>query len=185
MWRRPCLWGGVLVHFNHRRVKLQKLLDHRNRILTAIRKINQLIAREKVPNRLLDEACCLLVKTRDIYNAWIVLTTDGRPKKPFFHTGFDGGFVPMYDRLLTGDPPACAKAALTSGIVQVKNNPSIQCLDCPLVSLYAGRAGLCLRMEHAGSVFGWLCLSCPVEFAQNVEEHDLLAELVDDIAFAL
>ncbi len=171
--------------FNRSRVKLQGHLDHQNRVLAAIRKVNQLIVGEKDPNRLLNEACGLLVETRGFYNAWIVLTEDGRPQKPFYHAGFNGGFAPMAERLLAGDMPACAQKAHTSGTIQIKENPPDQCKDCPLTSHYANRAGLSVALNHADRNFGWLSLSCPIGFAHFPEEHDLIKEVAGDIAFAL
>lgn len=177
--------GIVMDRFNCSRVKLQERLDHQNRVLAAIRKVNQLIVGEKDPDRLLHEACCLLVETRGFYNAWIALTVDGRPKKPFYHAGFNGGFTPMAERLLAGDIPACAKALHTSGSIQVKENSSDHCKGCPLIDLYAGRAGLSLGLNHADRNFGWLSLSCPTKFAHCPEEHELIKEVAGDIAFAL
>ena len=179
------LMGIVIDCFNRNRVKLQERLDHQNRVLAAIRKVNQLIVGEKDPERLLNKACSLLVETRSFYNAWIALTVDGRPKKPFYHVGFNGEFSPMAERLLAGDIPACAQAVHTSGNVQVKENPLHHCKGCPLSDLYAGRAGLCVGLNYADRNFGWLSLSCPVGFAHCPEEHDLIKEGADDIAFAL
>ena len=177
--------GVFLARLNRRRVELQDLLDHRNRVLGAIRNVNQLIVWEKDPKRLLDESCRLLLETRGYDNVWMVLMTDGRPAEPFFHAGFNGAFAPMTERLRTGDLPVCAQAALSSGDVQLKNDPSSQCPGCPFASTYTGRAGVSLRLEHNGHVFGWMCLSCPVKFAHRDDEQDLLKEVVGDISFAL
>jgi len=179
------LVGAVLARLNRHRVGLQELLDHRNRILAAIRNINQLIVREKDPHRLLDEVCRLLVETHGYYNAWIILTAGGRPKEPFFHAGFNGSFAPMAERLLAGDLPFCAQAALSSDSVQVNDKPHTKCSECPLASTYSDRAGVSLRLEHAGRIFGWISLSCPDKFFSSTEEHDLLKEVAGDIAFAL
>jgi PAS domain S-box-containing protein len=177
--------GVVLSIVNRRRVALQELLDHRNRILSAIRNVNQLIVREKDPNSLLDEACRLLVETHGYDNVWIALTDDGRLRKPFYHAGFDGGFSPMTELLSAGDIPVCARTALSADGVQVVIDPAVQCTGCPLAPTYDDRAGLCLRLEHAGRVFGWMSLSCPVEYACSSDEHDLITEVAGDIAFAL
>jgi len=179
------LMGIVIDRFNRNRMKLQERLDHQNRVLAAIRKVNQLIVGEKDPERLLNKACSLLVETRGFYNAWIALTVDGRPKKPFYHVGFNGEFSRMAKRLLAGNIPACAQAVHMCGNVQVKENPLHYCKGCPLSDLYAGRAGLCVGLNYAGRNFGWLSLSCPVEFAHCPEEHDLIKEVAGDIAFAL
>ena len=179
------LAGVLLTRLNRRRAALQELLDHRNRVLAAIRNVNQLIVREKNPLRLLDEACRLLVGYQGYYNAWIILMADGLPREPFSHAGFNGDFAPMAERLRAGEIPNCAQAALSSDGVQVKDDLSAQCSDCPLSSSYAGRAGLSLRIEHAGRIFGWMSLSCHAKYARSKEEHDLLMEVAGDIAFAL
>ena len=177
--------GIVLARMNRSRTGLQEILDHRNRILAAIRNVNQLIVREKDPDRLLDEACCLLVETRGYHNALITLTADGRPREPFFHTGFNGGFAPMAERLLAGDLPLCAQAALFAGGIQVKEDPPAQCADCPLSTSYADRSAFAVRLEHAGGVFGGMSLSCSAKFAHSVEVQDLIKEVAGDIAYAL
>ncbi|NWH05280.1 hybrid sensor histidine kinase/response regulator [Desulfobacter latus] len=179
------LVGIVLDRFNRNRVRLQERLDHQNRVLAAIRNVNQLIVGEKDSDRLLNKACALLVETRGFYNAWIALTVDGRPKEPFYHVGFNGEFIPMAERLLAGDIPACAKAVHRSGNVQVKENPLHHCKGCPLSDSYIVRAGLCVGLNYADRNFGWLSLSCPSEFAHDAEEHDLIKEVAGDIAFAL
>jgi PAS domain S-box-containing protein len=179
------LMGIVIDRFNRNRVKLQERLDHQNRVLAAIRNVNQLIVAEKDPDRLLNKACALLVETRSFYNAWIALTVDGQPKEPFYHAGFNGEFSPMAESLLAGDIPACAKGMHTPGNLQVRENPLHHCNGCPLSDFYAGRAGLCVWLNHADRHFGWLCLSFPIEFAHCPEEHDLIKEVAGDIAFAL
>ncbi|MCD6588123.1 MAG: PAS domain S-box protein, partial [Candidatus Fermentibacteraceae bacterium] len=177
--------GVLLARMNLRRVEFKNLLDRRNRVLAAIRNVNQLIAREQNPLQLLDKACRLLAENQGYYNVWIVLMADGRPSEPFFHAGFNGGFTPMAERLRAGELPACAQAALCSDDVQIIDNPPVQCAGCPLASSYAGRAGLSLRIEHDGHIFGWMSLSCLKKFARSAEEHSLLMEVVGDIAFAL
>ena len=160
-------------------------VHHLTEVLRAIRNVNQLIVREKDPHRLLDEACRLLVENRGYYNAWIVLTSDGLPKEPFFHAGFNGDFAPMTERLRTGNLPICTQAALSSGSIQMKDDPPAQCADCPLSHSYAGRMGFALRLEHAGRVFGWMSLSCPAKFARSAEDQGLMKEVAGDLAFAL
>lgn len=180
------LFVGIMVdRLNRSRVKLKERLDHKNRVLAAIHNVNQLIVEEKDPERLLNKACCLLVETRSFYNAWIILTEDGRPKEPFYHAGFKGEFAPMAERLLAGDVPACAKAVHASGTIQVKENSSDQCKGCPLTFYYADRVGLSVVLNHADRNFGWLSLSCPIGFAHGPQEQALIKEVAGDIAFAL
>jgi len=56
-------------------------LEHLNRVLRAIRNVNQLIVREKDRERLIRQACELLVETRGFNGAWIALP--GEPEEQF------------------------------------------------------------------------------------------------------
>jgi len=180
------MMGAVLVaHFTLQRAMLSERLVHQNRVLAAIRNVNQLIANEKDRDRLATEACRLLVETRGLYNAWIVLLHDGRPAEPFFYAGFDDSFTSMADRLRSGDLPPCGRTALRTGNTHVTEDPANQCLDCPLKRHYAGRAGVAVRLAHAGKVYGLLCASIPSAMATDEQEHLLIREVADDIGFAL
>jgi DNA-binding response OmpR family regulator len=55
------------------RKRAEERIAHLNAVLHAIRKINQLIIREKDRDRLLQGACDNLIETRGYHNAWIAL----------------------------------------------------------------------------------------------------------------
>jgi len=156
-----------------------------NRVLQAIRRINQLIVEERDRDRLLQQICDALVAMRGFFNAWIVLLTDGRSTGPVYSAGFEGDFGPMAERLAAGDLPVCARKALQSGDVHVVDDPTVQCSDCPLARHYGGRAGLTRRLEYDGQVLGLLSASVPRSFSHDREEQGLFTEIADDIGFAL
>ncbi|MBD3268197.1 PAS domain S-box protein, partial [bacterium] len=168
-----------------RRRMLQSRLEHQNRVLAAIRNVNQLITHEKARDRLLNESCRLLTETHGYYNAWIALLNNDQTVESYYHAGFNGGFEPMAERLRAGSPPHCALKTIESGGVHIMTDPPTQCLDCPLAGEYGGRAGLTQRLEHDGRVFGWLSVSTPEEYAHDKEEADLFVEVGGDLAFAL
>jgi len=55
----------------------ERQVTHLNQVLWAVREVNQLITREKKPQRLLEQACRILVKTRDYALVWIGKTEEG------------------------------------------------------------------------------------------------------------
>jgi PAS domain S-box-containing protein len=59
------------------------------------------------------------------------------------------------------------------------------CADCPLSSIYPGMAGVTVRMEHGGRVYGVLSVSTPAEMAADAYEQLLFNEVAGDIASAL
>ncbi len=123
-------------------------LAHLNRVLAAIRNVNQLIIHEKDRARLLTGVCRLLIETRGFDNAWIALVEEARPIEPFFHAGFDGSFTPMIEQLRAGDLPPCALLALKSGGIHVMSDSSSSCADCPLAAGCGDQAGMTMRLEH-------------------------------------
>ncbi|MFH0730580.1 MAG: PAS domain S-box protein [Pseudomonadota bacterium] len=163
----------------------QRRLKRLNRLLTAIRNINGLITQEKDRNRLLEETCRLLVETRGFYAAYVVPTVDGKPVAPFIHAGIGGGFETMADRLLAGELPNCARRVLDVTVAKEVADLTAQCGDCPLAAIHPGKARLATRLEHEGSVFGWLTVSVSREEAIDTVELALFAEMANDVAFAL
>ncbi len=65
---------------------------HLNRVLRAIRDINSLIVRERDPQRLIEQACSLLVETRGYRSALIVLTDLAGVPQSFTEAGIGEAF---------------------------------------------------------------------------------------------
>src|ERR1022692_3476679 len=61
----------------HRRAQAEKHIHELNSLLRAIRDISKLIVRERDPQKLLAEACNILVQTRSYSLAWIGLAEAG------------------------------------------------------------------------------------------------------------
>ena len=72
----------------------QTRVSELNRLLLAIRGVNRLIVRERDPQRLLEEACKILVQTRGYALAWIGLAEPGsRRVVPAARAGRQAGFL--------------------------------------------------------------------------------------------
>jgi len=167
------------------RKQAEERLEHLNRVLRAIRSINQLIVREKDRGRLLKEACDNLAKTRDFYNAWIALLDESGKLVTYAEAGWGEDFLPMVERLNRGELPNCCQQALRqAGVIAIKD-PSSTCGDCPLAIKSRGRGAMAIRLEYDEKVYGLLVTSVPVEFATDEEEQSLFQEVAGDIVFAL
>ncbi len=171
----------------------EKKLEHINRVLLSVRRINQIITKDPDKIELLDRVCQLLVETSGYYNAWIVLLDDGKPVEPFFHNGFRKEcFDGMTKQLLKGALPRCAEEALSMREIVVTRDPEKQCYGCPIQKSYSNKkpggtnnAGMTARIEHGGKIYGWLSVSVPYIFSQDQEEHNLFNEIIKDIGYAL
>ena len=178
-------FGIIIARIARYRALMGERLDHINRLLSSVRNINQIITHTKEKTALLNSTCRLLIETRGFHNAWIALVRDGRPVEPVFHAGFGCEFESMADSLREGKLPACAVRAMKTGGVIVLHDPASECTGCPLSGNYEDRAGLTVRIEHSGNIFGWLTVSTPRRYANDEDEHGLLTEVAGDIGFAL
>ena len=121
------VFGVIVGRLVRHRTILSERNDHLNKVLLAIRNVNQLITKEKDRNRLLDSVCSLLIETKGYFNVWICLLENGKPVEPFFHAGFNGGFGPMTDMLLAGELPVCVRRALQADTIQITHDPEETC----------------------------------------------------------
>jgi PAS domain S-box-containing protein len=160
-------------------------LDQLDRVLRAIRNVNQLIVREKDPCRLIARVCESLVETLGCDGAWIgIAGPDGAPAA-WAEAGWGAAFAPVARRLERGEWPPCwtqCSAADTTVVL----DPERACVPCPLSP--GGRAGgtaAAAALRHGGRVCGMLGVHFPGAAVVDAEEVELIDELVGDIAFAL
>ena len=160
-------------------------LAHLNAVLRAIRNINQAIARERDRERLLQQACEELVRTRGYTGAWCVATDEaGRAVRGSAAGCVQEGFPALLQAWTAGTPPDCARQALAVPDPVITPDP-MACTACPLRFPYRGAAALTVRMAYGGRVYGVLSVALPAGIPPSSEEQRLLAEVASDLAFAL
>lgn len=167
------------------RKQAEEKVEHLNLVLRAIRRVNQLIVREKNRERLLKGVCNNLIETRGYYNAWIVLLDEEGKFKTCVEAGLGKDFLPMIELLKRGKLTTCSQKALKQQEVVITENPASTYTECPLAQKYSGRAGFAIRLEHSGKIYGLITVSIPVHLAADKEEQSLFEEVAEDIAFGL
>ncbi len=168
------------------RKEAEEKLRHLNAVLRAVRRVNQLIAKERDPASLIRGACKSLTETLGYYNAWIALMKpDGTEVEMTAAAGFKKEFAAMEKDLRQAIFPACVRRILPHDTLVVTKDPPADCPDCPLAGNYGGRAGLTRRLSHENRMLGVISVSVPGDFAFDAEEQALFNELADDLAHAL
>jgi len=167
------------------RKKTEERVLHLNRVIRAIRNVNQLITREKDRSRLIQGACENLAATRGFNSAWITLVDETKKPIQYAESGLDESFLPLKESLERGSLPPCAQKALDQAGTTVMEDVFAQCVDCPVRSSYRGQAAFSVRLEHEGRIYGVLTASVPLAFARDGEEQGLFEEVGEDIGFAL
>ena len=158
---------------------------HLDRVLRAIRHVNQLITRETDPNRLIQGICNSLIETRGYYNAWIALMDPSRAVAATTEAGLGAAFEPMVGRLRQGILTLCAQRALSEGGVITVRDPASACRDCPLSTAYGNRGAMTVRLETEKRAYGLLSASIPSHLVNDTEEQALFREMAEDVSFAL
>ena len=158
---------------------------HLNLVLRAIRRVNELITREKDPDRLLQGICDNLIENRGYHNAWIaLLDQDGKFIKAL-HAGMETDFMKLADQFQQGKLTHCGHLALKNKDVVHTADPRLTCPGCPLAQHYRSRGAMTVRLAHDQRTYGFLSVSIPRELARDKEEQALFREVADDIGFAL
>jgi diguanylate cyclase (GGDEF)-like protein/PAS domain S-box-containing protein len=167
------------------RKRAEERIEHLNTVLHAIRKVNQLITREKESKRLIKGACDELVKTRGYSNAWIALLDEFGSFVTTAEAGLGKNFKPMVEMLKRGELPRSVRNALEQSGVVIIEDPLSTCTDCPLAKMCGDCGAVTARLEHEGRVYGLGSVSMPRGLTADEEEQTLFREVCGDIAFAL
>ncbi len=159
---------------------------HLKQVLVAIRDVNQLIAHEREPKRLIERACAILTESPGYHHAWMALMDEtGTAVTMMAYSGFEGNFKVMQERLTQNELPLCIKHTLEQDEILVTQKPLSECPGCPLADEYAGLAKLSRRLTFGGRVYGVLSVSIPAAYADDAEAQSLFNEVTGDLALAL
>jgi len=166
------------------RKRVEEKIGHLNEVLRAIRNVNQIIAREKDRDRLLQGICDSLTEAR-YPHAWVALLDPSRKLVCAAESGPGHDFQPLREQLQRGQMCHCAELALAeSGVVAVED-PRARCGECPLLEKHGRGEAMAIRLEHGGVAYGALVASVPAGHATDKEEQDLFEEAASDLALAL
>jgi len=167
------------------RTQAETRLTHLNAVLRAIRNVNQIIVTEKDRNRLLQRVCDGLIETRGYYNAWIALLDPAGNLMAAAEAGLGEAFAQAVESFEQGIWSDCSRQALTQPGVMIVGSPAAACANCFFKNAHQGRGVMVVRLEHAGRIYGLLCITTLHEMVADLEEQSLFAEVASDIALAL
>jgi PAS domain S-box-containing protein len=164
----------------------EERISHLNRVLMAIRDVNQLIVRERSPEELARRTCALMVGSRGYTGAIIILCDEsGRPEF-IAQEGIGEEFEAIEKELDRGKMPLCCVTASQSAGVNVVEDREKECAGCGLEEDCARSAAMSVRLEHGGVNYGYVAVSLEnVGSAPDADELSLFAEMAGDVAFAL
>ena len=167
------------------RQRQEDRLLHLNAVLRAIRNVNQLITREKDPERLLAQCCTILTETRGYPVVWAALVDEqGRPLT-CTESGAGAAFAAVRTEIERGQFPECGRRALASRSPVAIPVSETGCSGCALAVGRPDTAAIAAALRHGDRVYGLLVAALPVARAGDPEEVELFAEVAGDLALAL
>ncbi len=167
------------------RMLAEARIRHLNRVLRAIRDVNQLIVKATSVDELIENACTVLADRRSYASALIVLTDDCNLPIAHAEAGEDIDFRPLVEQIEQGILPLCCAAVMNREDGCLVNEKGVFCEPCPMSSLCASALRMSIRLEHQETVYGCLAVSVDMGIAMDEEEKKLFAELAGDLAYSL
>jgi len=183
----------IFLELNKHRKHLEELVAHRTKrlshiseVLRAIRDVNQLIVKEKNVHALIQKSCDLLVGSRGMEGAWIILTDEDQDDIIEAHKGFvESVFSDFVEVFRNHNLPHCCRLAREKKRVIAARNFSEGCSTCPLKEFYSTKGVLISELVHKDQSYGFISVTLPPEYIEDAEEISLFDEITGDIAFAL
>jgi len=160
---------------------------HLNRILKAIRNINQLITRETDKLKLIQQACEMFTSDQSYVAAWISLFDKERK---LGNINAFSGIDPKDFKLLEKDlryghwPPGVIQVNKTDGIVILAHDNKTMKEYRQDKAEHSGFE-MCKMLVYQKKKFGIITISVPPEVVINDEEKNLFREVSGDISYAL
>ena len=159
--------------------------EHLKNVLSVIRDVNQLIVREKNPQKMIQESCDILTSTQVYAQAWIVTHNDDGKTEYFAAADIEN--IDMFkDKIKSGWTPYCIqKTENKKKLYSFVEDTLSECSSCPLADLYDGKSAFNIQLKYNDKVYGYLTLSLDKEYITDYDELLLLDEVAGDIAYAL
>ncbi len=167
------------------RKQAQKRTEHLNRVLQSIRRINQLIVREREPEALIREACEILVETRGYTSAWIML--DQMSDEPTMVAMARRNHSLSQDDLddLRRSWPFCQRHREKQDAAIIMLTPEQDCAGCPVREQHGSGTAVITTFKRGEERSGLMGIMAEAGSEVTEEEQSLLLEVAGDIAFAL
>ncbi|MBI5324312.1 MAG: response regulator [Ignavibacteriae bacterium] len=178
---------AVLIENITERKKTEVYIKNLNRVLIAIRSINQLIVKETEKQLLIRKACELLVQSGGYKYAFIILLDREKNLELFAECNLDKQFAQLIGEVRSGKFPRCYKELWESTDRISMFNPKTHCNECAIAGFPNEDVTKFLvgKLENEDKTYGFINLAVRTDFIEPEENYKVFEEVVGDISFAL
>lgn len=166
------------------RKSAEQHIEHLNRVLRAVRDVNQLILRERDPKILIRECCRIMVDGQGYTSTLIMLTDDDNRLNCWAESGIAASDT-LKAMLNCQILPPCCDAFRTATDAVVIDDRIVVCGSCPISNEYAKTTSLCAKLIHKNKAFGYMVVTMDRDIGADDELLSLFSEIAGDLAYAL
>jgi len=175
----------LFYYFGRINKKLFNRLHHSNELLEVIRAANQLITQIKDPLLMIKNMTNILTSKKHIFStAWIALYDKNELFYEIVGSDESKEFLSFKSVLKNSSLPKCISPVGSKNLLIIKEACS-KCDKCTLKHSYIDNNAILIRLEHKGKTYGIMCLSLKEAYLYSRDDHSILLEVADDIAFSL
>ncbi len=154
-------------------------------ILYAIRNINQLIVTEKNIDNLLQQACEILLESREYSATWIGLINDQKKFDKVFHNGFGKRIDNLFEQMKKWNMPPCITLPTLENPIIKSVAVDKYCKDCVMRRVREGKGVIVSLIKHLNNIYGAIyIITEEIEFFTD-EEKSLIEEVSGDLGLAI
>jgi PAS domain S-box-containing protein len=170
--------------------KTDRKLKHLNEVLRAIRDINQLMTKERNPDRLLQQICHIFVRTRGFLLVWIGRKSGQDRIIPIASAGPEIGYLKKINITCDGSKKSMSpagRAFLTESAClssDIETDPDFAPWREDALS-HGLRACVAVPIIYSEKLYGVLTVYAEKRNAFDDDEIGFIEELASDIAYAL
>jgi|GEM_PF-6295787 len=168
------------------RTRQEMRIRHLNRLLDAMRSVNQLIAREQDASTLLQRACDIMVTSHGYADIHIALFNEDGSCRDFSPSSPGSDTPDMRKSLETKTLPPCMKRAMDQDRTVVVCRPDDICRTCAICDRHdPPQTTLVHRLSYAGRDIGVIFVRLASDCESCVQDVELFDEMAHDLSFAL
>lgn len=166
------------------RKRAEERVWHTNAVLRTVRAVNDQLIREDSHDKLIRNACRILIEAGVYLSSWAILFDDFGRLTGVTGEGL-GDLLPNFiAQVEVNNLPRCTRIPEeNSGFLIC--SAGLECAGCSLGPVCETRTVITLSLEHGDNQYGWISVTCQTLHQLPEEEKAFLGELASNIAFSL
>lgn len=171
--------------YSYQRKQNQNKEKHLQRILKAIRKVNQLIVKEENKSTLLDKITKELVSSNGYYHAWIYILEENLT----FHYPKENQDIEsiqyFFRKVKQKEYLYCLDFAKKTNKLFISTLQTEKCENCQFYNKNEKITLFLKELSYKDVFYGYLGVGVANEYDKDLEEQKMFEEVANDIAFAI